>query len=63
MEKYSGQLNISSLEMDQKKDICVSLRNLLYHLNPLTTSVPHNIETSQLFCNANDFFMMGNTGR
>ena len=35
-------------------------------LNPLTTSVPHHIETSQLICNANQltgFYMMGNIGR
>ena len=35
-------------------------------LNPLTTNLPHHIETSQLICNANQltgFYMMGNTGR
>ena len=35
-------------------------------LNPLTTSVPHHIETSQLICRANQltgFYMMGSTGR
>ena len=34
--------------------------------NPLTTSVPHHIETSQLTCNANQltgFYMMGKIGR
>ena len=34
--------------------------------NPLTTNVPHHIETSQLICNVNQltgFYMMGNTGR
>ena len=33
--------------------------------NPLTTSVPRHIETSQLICNANQltgFSMMGNAG-
>ena len=33
--------------------------------NPLTTNVPHHIETSQLICNANQltgFYMMGNIG-
>ena len=33
---------------------------------PLTTSVPHHIETSQLIWRANQltcFYMMGNTGR
>ena len=37
-----------------------------HFLNPITTSVPHHIETSQLICNANrltGFFMMGNIGR
>ena len=35
-------------------------------LNPLTTSVPHHIETSQLICSANQstgFYMMGNNIR
>ena len=35
-------------------------------INPLTTYVPHHIETSQLICIANwlaGFYMMGNTGR
>ena len=35
-------------------------------LNPLTTNVPHYIETSQLICNENQltgFYMMGNIGR
>ena len=34
--------------------------------NPLTTNVPHHIETSQLICRANQltsFYMMGNIGR
>ena len=34
--------------------------------NPLTTTAPHHIETSQLICSANqstDFYMMGSTGR
>ena len=34
--------------------------------NPLTTSVPHQIETSQLVCFANQltgFYLMGNIGR
>ena len=34
--------------------------------NPLTTNGPHNIETSQLICNANQltgFYMMVNIGR
>ena len=34
--------------------------------NPLTTNVPHHIETSQLIWNANQltgFYMMGNIGR
>ena len=34
--------------------------------NPLMTSVPHHIETSQLICNANKltvFYMIGNIGR
>ena len=33
---------------------------------PLTTNVPHHIETSQLIWRANQltgFYMMGNTGR
>ena len=35
-------------------------------VNPLTTNVPHHIETSQLICTANHltgFYMMGNIGR
>ena len=35
-------------------------------LNPITTNVPHHIETSQLICNANKltgFFMVRNIGR
>ena len=38
----------------------------MYGLNPLTTSVPHHIETSQLICGANQltgFCMMRNSGR
>ena len=33
---------------------------------PLTTNVPHHIETSQLFCSANQLtglYMIGNIGR
>ena len=33
--------------------------------NPLTTNVPHHIETSQLICSANQltgFYMMGDIG-
>ena len=33
--------------------------------NPLTTSVPHHIETRRLICSANQltgFYMMGNIG-
>ena len=36
------------------------------HINPLTTSVSHHIETSQLICEASQltvFFMMVNIGR
>ena len=35
-------------------------------LNPLTTNVSHDIETSQLICSANQltgFYIMENTGR
>ena len=35
-------------------------------INPLTTSVPHYIETSQLICMENQltgFYMMGSIGR
>ena len=35
-------------------------------VNPLMTSVPNHIETSQLICNANQltgFYMMRNIGR
>ena len=45
------------------------LKNLHYYqetFNPLTTNVPHHIETSQLICIANQlagFYMMGNIGR
>ena len=34
--------------------------------NPLTTNVPHHIETSQLICNPDQltgFYVMGNIGR
>ena len=40
-------------------------KNLLA-VNPLTTYVPHHIETSQLICIANQltgFYMIGNIGR
>ena len=36
------------------------------NLNPLTTNVPHHIDTSQLICNINrltGFCMIGNNGR
>ena len=39
---------------------------LEFQLNPLTTNVPHHIETSQSICNAiqlTGFYMMGNIGR
>ena len=38
---------------------------LVLFFNPLTTSVPHHIETTQLICFANQltgFYMMRNTG-
>ena len=38
----------------------------LWNINPLTTNVPHHIETSQLICSANQltgFYMMENIGR
>ena len=34
-------------------------------INPLTTNIPHHIETSQLICNANQLtgsYMIGNIG-
>ena len=40
--------------------------NHLESVNPLTTNVPHHIETSQLICIVNQvtgFYMMGNIGR
>ena len=36
--------------------------NIMGNLNPLTTNVPHHIETSKLICIANQltgFYMMG----
>ena len=33
--------------------------------NPLTTNVPHHVETSQLICNANEltgYYMLGSIG-
>ena len=40
-----------------------TLKNIL-QFNPLTTSVPHHIETSQLISSANDwFYMIENTDR
>ena len=51
----------------RKQDSAIgSGRKILADLNPLTTNVPHHIETSQLICNANQligFYMMGNIGR
>ena len=44
----------------------ISLNNCYFVFNPLTASVPHHIETSQLFCKANqlnDFYIMGKIGR
>ena len=38
---------------------------VLDNFDPLTTNVPHHIETSQLISNANQltgFYMMGNIG-
>ena len=35
-------------------------------LNPLTSNVPHHVETSELICNANQwigFYMIGNIAR
>ena len=43
-----------------------SIIDIWLGLNPLTTNVPHHIETSQLICNANQLtgsYMMGNIGR
>ena len=43
-----------------------SLKLIVSNLKPLTTCVPHHIETSQLICRANQltgFYMMGNNGR
>ena len=40
--------------------------HFMVSLNPLTTNVPHHIETSQLIYIANQltgFYMMGNIGR
>ena len=37
-----------------------------HFLNPLTISVPHHIETSQLICSVNQstgFYVLGNIGR
>ena len=45
--------------------ILLVLENTAVSINPLTTSVPHHIETSQLICIANQltgFCMMGNIG-
>ena len=42
----------------------ITLDNLTF--NPLTTNVPHHIETSQFICTANQlagFYMMGNISR
>ena len=39
---------------------------ILVCVNPLTTNVPHPVETNQLICNANQltgFYLMGNIGR
>ena len=40
--------------------------SLMKWINPLTTNVPHHIETSQWVCSANQltgFYMMVNSGR
>ena len=37
-----------------------------FELNPLTTNIPHHVETSQLICNPNQltgFYMIGNIRR
>ena len=39
--------------------------DVILGFKPLTTNIPHHIETSQLICNADQltgFYMMGNTG-
>ena len=58
------EVSIQLFSFCERLGFCNRYRQILTH--PLTTNVPHHIETSQLICSANqltDFYMMGNTGR
>ena len=56
-----------SMSMKFTEGFIKKLQNAkLLKINPLTTNVPHHIETSQLICSANQltgFYMMENIGR
>ena len=58
---YNGQCQISQ-EAEKTPSMNMKKYNLI---NPLTTNVPHQVETSQLIYNANQltgFYMMMNIG-
>ena len=61
---YSCKLHsYKNISESSKYELQLTYQNFI---NPLTTNVPHRIETSQLICIANQltgFYMMGNIGR
>ena len=62
----SYRSNLFDLNDKSMESGSIRWQSWLQMLNPLTTNVPHHIETSQLICSANHltgFYMMGNTDR
>ena len=61
------QLNIQDMILKVPTEVLALIFiSMKYSFNPLTTNVPHHIETSQLICHANEvtgFYMIGNIGR
>ena len=59
-------LNKDSGTFGASQNFVENVAEYLVSINPLTTNVPHQIETSQLICIANQltgFYLMGNIGR
>ena len=61
------QLNIQDMILKVPTEVLALIFiSMKYSFIPLTTNVPHHIETSQLICHANEvtgFYMIGNIGR
>ena len=56
----------STKNTNMKGSVLFYIRFKYHSFNPLTTNVPHHIETSQLICGTNQlicFYMIGNIGR